>query len=139
MLMMERRRFLLLAFLGASAALTGGCRDREGSPRELTVEELAGMLEGGSVAVFDANSDKVRQEYGVIPGAKLLQSTGDYDPANVLPDDKSTTCVFYCSSTWCSAARTAAVRAKAAGYQDVAVLPEGIKGWTSAGQPTTKL
>ena len=87
------------------------------------------------MAVFDANGGKVRSEYGIIPGATLLDSAGSYDMSK-LPEDKATPCVFYCSSTWCSAARTAAVRAQSAGYGDVAVLPVGIKGWKAAGQQT---
>ena len=125
---------MALAGLGSS-----GCARSEGGPRELTVDELDKMLDGdASVAIFDANGGKVRSEYGIIPGAKLLDSAGSYDVSK-LPDDKTTPCVFYCSSTWCSAARTAAVRAQSAGYGDVAVLPVGIKGWKAAGRPTEAL
>ncbi len=130
---MNRRNFLSLV---AVSGLAVGCAQTEGGPRELSVDELGTMLKGDtSVAVFDANGGKVRSEYGIIPGATLLDSAGSYDMSK-LPEDKATPCVFYCSSTWCSAARTAAVRAQSAGYGDVAVLPVGIKGWKAAGQQT---
>ena len=135
--MMGRRIFITL--LAASGLLSwAGCA-QEGGPRELTVDELGAMLDGDTpVAIFDANGRKVRAEYGIIPGAKLLDSAGSYD-VDRLPDDRATPCVFYCSSTWCSAARTAALRAQSAGYADVAVLPVGIKGWKAAGRPTESM
>jgi rhodanese-related sulfurtransferase len=37
----------------------------------------------------------------------------------------------------CGASHVAAERAIEAGYSDVAVLPDGIKGWKQAGQATT--
>lgn len=133
---MRRRIFLTLVTL---AGLATGCPQREGGPRELSVDELGKMLDGETtVAIYDANGSKVRGEYGIIPGAELIDSADGYDLAK-LPDDKATPCVFYCSSTWCSAARTAAVRAQSAGYRDVAVLPVGIKGWKAAGRPTESL
>jgi rhodanese-related sulfurtransferase len=136
--MMGRRTFLAtVAFV--TLVFGTACGRSEGGPRELTVDELATMLEqNASVAVFDANGDKVRDEYGIIPGAKLIDSAGGYDVSR-LPEDKTTPCVFYCSSTWCSSARTAAVRAQSAGYGDVAVLPVGIKGWKAAGRKTESL
>lgn len=135
---MRRRNFIaVVAALGLLTA--SGCTRSEGGPRELSVEELTTMLEGSRpVAVFDANGGKVRSEYGIIPGAALLDDAGGYDIGK-LPDDKATPCVFYCSSTWCSAARTAALRAKSAGYGEVAVLPVGIKGWKAAGRQTESL
>jgi len=129
-----------LALVGLALGTSGCTRSEGGGPREITVDELGALLDGDKpVAVFDANGGKVREEYGIIPGAKLLDSAGAYDVSATLPEDRSTPCVFYCSSTWCSAARTAAVRARSAGYADVAVLPVGIKGWKAAGRPTQAL
>jgi rhodanese-related sulfurtransferase len=137
---------LLLTAVGGSGCAVESCAvensavEKSGGPRELSVDELAIMLDGkAEVGVFDANGGKMRDEYGVIPGATLLNGAASYDLATTLPTAKSTPCVFYCSSTWCSAARTAAVRAQSAGYTDVAVLPVGIKGWHAAGKPTKRL
>jgi rhodanese-related sulfurtransferase len=87
--------------------------------------------------VCDANGDGVRSSYGVIPGAVLLTSSSSYDVASELPQAKDNPLVFYCSSERCSAAPSAARRARDAGYTHVYVLPEGIKGWVQAGKPVT--
>ncbi len=102
------------------------------------MKDLSAQLSSSTPpAVFDANSSRVRAEYGVIPGATMLTSASEYDLA-LLPSEKASPLVFYCSSTWCSAARTAAERAREAGHSDVCVLPKGIKGWSSAGLETDK-
>ena len=130
--MLHRRLFMVLALV----LPLPGC-DEEGGPAEITVDELTVMMESAEPpAVFDANGDKVRQEHGVIPGAKLLSDASDYDVAATLPSDKQQQLVFYCSSSWCTAAKTAAKRAQAAGYSQVGYLPVGIKGWKSAGKTT---
>lgn len=50
------------------------------------------------VVVLDANSPAFRKAHGIIPGAKLLSSYEEYDPATELPADKATPLVFYCTS-----------------------------------------
>ena len=120
-----------------ATTLCMGCQ-RDDGIRELTVPELSSQLTSSAPpSVFDANSARVRSEYGVIPGATMLTSASEYD-VSLLPSDKANPVVFYCSSTWCSAARTAAERAREAGHTEVCVLPKGIKGWTSAGLETDK-
>lgn len=104
---------------------------------ELTVDELAGLIEENAVAVFDSNGDRVREKYGKIPGAELLDDSASFD-TSVLPEDKSSKVLFYCANTQCGASHESAERALAAGYEDVAILPAGIKGWKEAGQPTEK-
>jgi rhodanese-related sulfurtransferase len=88
-------------------------------------------------AVFDANSKGTRESMGVIPTAVLLPSASSYDLA-LLPADKATPVVFYCANEKCTASHTAAKRAMAAGYGDVAVLSAGIKGWVEAGKAVDK-
>lgn len=118
-----------------TACPVAGCQSDEGI-EEVTVEQLAARLGAPDApVVFDANGEKVRDEYGVIEGATLLPSSADYS-LDHLPTSKSRGIVFYCASTWCSAAKRAARRARDAGYADVSVLAVGIKGWKSAGQPT---
>lgn len=91
------------------------------------------------LALFDANTAEFRAANGVIPGAKLLSSSSGYDVAKELPQDKSTTLVFYCANTRCLASHGAAERAIQAGYQKVSVLADGLLGWKAAGKPTTTL
>ena len=50
------------------------------------------------VTVLDANDQEFREKNGVIPGARLLSSSGGYDPAKELPADKDAPLVFYCSN-----------------------------------------
>lgn len=88
-------------------------------------------------AVFDANSKGTRESMGVIPTAVLLPSASSYDLA-LLPADKATPVVFYCANEKCTASHTAAKRAMAAGFGDVAVLSAGIKGWVEAGKAIEK-
>lgn len=49
------------------------------------------------VCLYDA-LHKVREKYGIIPGARLLSSAGDYDVAKELPPDKNAKLVFYCTN-----------------------------------------
>jgi len=123
--------FMGACFLVACTADTSGLTT-------LTVPQLAALLADNAASVLDANGAPTREKYGIIPGASLLSNYSDYDAAAELPADKARRLVFYCSSTMCSAAPTAARKAVQAGYTDVCVLPEGIKGWVGAGQPVEK-
>lgn len=100
----------------------------------LSVEDVASLIRDGvSFVLLDANVEGVRRDAGVIPGALLLSSFRDYDWAE-LPEDKKSRLVFYCASSMCSAAPTAARRARDHGYANVAVMTAGIHGWVSADQ-----
>jgi rhodanese-related sulfurtransferase len=90
-------------------------------------------------ALFDANGEDVRKEYGVIPGAKLLTDPSRYDVAATLPAAKDAPLVFYCAYQRCTSAESAAQRALAAGYTRVSVMPDGIRGWREAGRPTQSI
>lgn len=64
------------------------------------VQDLAALrAKGEHLMVFDANTPDVRASEGVIPGAYLLISAGDYS-LGVLPRDKSTPLVFYCHDSY---------------------------------------
>ncbi|MGO9263830.1 MAG: rhodanese-like domain-containing protein [Candidatus Binataceae bacterium] len=103
------------------------------------VADLKTLMETdkNSLHIYDANAAETRDQYGVIPGATLLNSDDNYDLA-LLPTDKDATLVFYCANTLCTASHEAARRAVKAGYEDVSVMGDGIRGWKQAGQPTTK-
>jgi rhodanese-related sulfurtransferase len=126
------------SLLAAAVVVAAGCRGRGERLPAITVGQLATELKSANPPLlYDANGDRTRREYGVIPGAVLLPSSRDYS-LRLLPESKAARLVFYCASTWCGAAETAAQRAERAGYQLVSVLPDGIKGWTEAGMPTQK-
>jgi rhodanese-related sulfurtransferase len=128
------KALLLCATLGSVA-----CHGSKPDPREITVGQLADLLKAERPPhIFDANGESARREYGVIPGATLLPSPSSYS-LGLLPESKSDSLVFYCASSWCSAAECAARRAMEAGYSEVSVLPNGIKGWSGAGLRTASL
>jgi rhodanese-related sulfurtransferase len=134
---LERRRSATI--VAAAVLSTLSCGGRAGRAEPVTVGQLASLLKSADPPrLFDANGSSTRKEYGVIPGATLLPSSHDY-ALDLLPPSKAASVVFYCASTWCGAAETAADRAVRAGYTLVHVLPAGIKGWTEAGMPVQKL
>ena len=108
---------------------------KEVSIKQASVDEVAKFVKERTATVVDANGSETRREYGVIPGAVLLSNHREYAMSE-LPASKTNKLVFYCGGTMCRASDKAASRALAAGYTDVSVLREGIKGWKSAGQPT---
>jgi rhodanese-related sulfurtransferase len=135
---MSRFAALLLTCAVASA-LVLACKADTTGLATLTVPELVALLEHEpDVVPIDANNAKTRGRYGTIPGALLLSNYRDYEPATELPGDTTRRLVFYCHSALCGAAVEAARKAVAAGYADVAVLPDGIKGWSGSGRPVEK-
>ena len=118
-----------------AAALLFACRaDTEGLGT-LSLSEVHDRVAAGDVVLCDVNSADTRAELGVIAGARLLSSYRDYDVATELPADRSQALVFYCHSPFCSAAVDAARKAVAAGYADVSVMPDGLRGWVEARFP----
>lgn len=125
-----------VTLLGASAAWA--CEGEHGSKvQEVNLQDGAKLKKGEAVFV-DANGAETRSKFGVIPGAVLLTSYAEYNPALELPATKDQKLVFYCANTQCQASHEAAKKALGAGYTNVAVLPDGIMGWKKAGLPTAK-
>jgi rhodanese-related sulfurtransferase len=135
-----------IAFALCSLVLAAGCRSREREPTPsasesraplalVSIPQVSEFVRDRSAVIVDTNSTETRKELGIIPGAILLSSHDEY-ALSELPSAKSKKLVFYCGSTSCTASHVAAARASKAGYTDVAVLPDGIRGWKKAGQPT---
>jgi rhodanese-related sulfurtransferase len=122
--------------LGLGLSACGGEEEAAAIP-EVSVAQVTEMLEDGAVPV-DANGEDTRNERGTLPGARLLTSSGRYDPAAELPSDKATQLVFYCGGEQCHASDTAAERARDAGYENVSVMRAGIAGWVEAGRPVDR-
>jgi hypothetical protein len=76
--------------------LLGGSAEKDNF-KVIHVADLKALMGGGKVQVFDANGPETREKWGVIPGAKLLSSSDDYDIATTLPSNKDTKLVFYCA------------------------------------------
>jgi rhodanese-related sulfurtransferase len=126
-----------IAGIGARALACPGAGSEAAvvEPKQMSIAELDGLLKDKKASVFDANGTGTRAKFGVIPGAVLLSNYANYS-LDQLPEDKGKKLVFYCANTMCTASHVAAKRALAAGYGDVAVLPDGIMGWKQAGKPT---
>ena len=64
------------------------------------VANLKAMMDSDASAlhIYDANVAETRAQYGVIPGATLLDSDNQYD-VSVLPRDKKAKLIFYCANS----------------------------------------
>ena len=132
--MMLQRTLFLVACLAAAALC--GCKADTSGLTTVSLEQVAGLVEQGRpVSLCDANGEDTRSQWGVLPGAILLTSYRDYDPAAELPADTGSPLIFYCYNEMCGAAAEAARRAVAAGYTQVQIMPGGIQGWVGAEHP----
>lgn len=120
---------LLLLALSFSVSATDGFKI-------LSVGELDKMLsqKGKQVYLFDANVESTRENVGIIPGAKLVDSSDKYDLKKDLPADLNSTLVFYCANVRCTASHLVAKKAIGFGYKNVSVMSDGIYGWKKAGK-----
>lgn len=100
--------------------------------KTITPKRLVEDLKADSVTAIDVTS-LVSWNRAHVPGALHLDPY-KYEE-NELPSDKSTMLVFYCSNPLCRKAPNAAKRAIKMGYDNVRVMPAGIKGWLRAGMP----
>jgi rhodanese-related sulfurtransferase len=117
-----RAGFLCAAFVLTACASSGA--------KTVSVQQVGQYVETRAprVAILDANSDDVRKDKGVVPGAVRLSSYDKY-ALSELPQDKDTLLIFYCYNWLCTASDEAADRAIKAGYNNVARMREGITGW----------
>ena len=126
---------LTVALAAPAVFACDGMENHTAELKKVTVPELAKLTSAKQAVVLDANSNDFRAKNGVIPGAVLLTSSSEF-AVSELPAKKDAKLVFYCVSSKCNASHGAATKAVEAGYTDVAVLPDGLMGWKSAGQKT---
>jgi len=107
-----------------------------GEVQDITIPELKAALATGKVTLVDANGTKSWQG-GHIAGAIDFKAN-ESKLATLLPKDKGTLVVAYCGGPKCMAYKSAAAAAQKLGYTNVKHLPDGIKGWVAAGEPTEK-
>jgi rhodanese-related sulfurtransferase len=123
----------LIAF---AAVLTLATGLHAGQVKDITIAELKSALAAGPVTLLDANGTKSWQE-GHISGAIDFKGN-EAKLASLLPKDKSALVIAYCGGPKCMAYKAAVEAAQKLGYTNVRHLPDGIKGWVKAGEPTTK-
>jgi rhodanese-related sulfurtransferase len=99
---------------------------------QLSIEQVSTRIQS-SAYVYDANS-KESYEKGHVPTAQWVPD--GVVTAAILPEDKSKELIFYCGGPKCMASHEAANQAVSLGWSNVAVMPDGISGWVSAGKPT---
>lgn len=123
----------------AGKAACGDCNKGQKSKHaEVNTAALKALLDAkAAVTVLDARSGKY-DDGRRIPGAQSLNasSTGE-EIAKVLPD-KAALVVTYCAGLTCPASTKLAEKLKELGYSNVVEYPEGIAGWTEAGNAVTE-
>ncbi|MFZ5442039.1 MAG: rhodanese-like domain-containing protein [Myxococcota bacterium] len=97
----------------------------------LTLEQVEAKLGAPNVFLFDANP-KEFYEHGHLPGAAWVKFDGV--TAGVLPADRAATLIFYCANELCTASHTAAEQARALGYANTFLMPQGFIGWKKSGR-----
>ena len=100
--------------------------------KTISPQELHETMRKGPLTIVDVNAQQSWLRARV-PGAINLGV--DFD-AGALPQDMTSSLIFYCSNPLCLKAPRAAKRAGKLGYTDIRVMPAGITGWTDARLPT---
>jgi hypothetical protein len=87
---------ILPLFVGLAVAA-----ETDESFKIIHVQDLAELLskQPNSTWIYDADPARVREQEGVIPGARLLSSSSSYDLSD-LPGSKDSKLVFYCHNTY---------------------------------------
>ena len=98
---MRRFGFFLIGLLATALLDRGFAAEGTDGFKLIHVDDLASLLakRPSNLSVFDANPPKTREREGIIPGAKLLSSSSNYDVAGELPAEKNAKLVFYCANT----------------------------------------
>ena len=87
--------------------------------------------EKADMVLIDSRPER-NVEKGTIPGAiNISDSKFDKETAK-LPASKETMLVFFCGGLKCDLSSKSAVKAKALGYKNVFVFPEGYPAWQEA-------
>ena len=94
---------MLMMTLPVTGADIGSVVNNSPEPNvaNLSVNELAQLMAtpNAHLHIYDANPPKVRENDGMIPGARPLSSADRYNVAAELPTNKRAKLVFYCYDT----------------------------------------
>lgn len=135
---MKRFHTPVFAFALMATLLFAGTAVADDHIADVTPDQLESMMNDGNAIAIDANGASTRTKHGTVPDAVLLSDYKRYEPAAELPSEKDKQLVFYCANTQCGAAPAAAQKAQAAGYENVAVMGQGIMGWAKSGKTVSK-
>ncbi len=98
--------------------------------KSLSCSQVLAGLARPDITLIDVNAP-ARWATAHVPGSLNLDPE-QFKPSD-LPAAKDAALVFYCSGYLCRKAPSAAKRARAMGYANVAVMSAGIQGWFAAG------
>ena len=124
-----------------SCPLGGGsdkaCAVRKAEAEINTAGLKALLAAKAAVTLLDARSGKY-DDGRRLPGALALnEASPEAEVATALPD-KNALVVTYCAGLTCGASHKLAERLRSMGYANVVEYPDGIAGWTEAGNPVDK-
>ncbi|PSM51879.1 RHOD and Cytochrom_C3 domain-containing protein [Campylobacter blaseri] len=106
----------------------------------ISMSQAKGIMENGA-HVYDFNMNEVRNEYGFIKGATLVDVDMGipFDKLEaMMPKDKDATILCYCLNRLCYTSSEAALSIMKMGYKNVYVMLEGIEAWILHGNPVEK-
>lgn len=115
--------------------------DAKSRIRNLTTDEVAGLIAAGGVTLIDIRENEEISRDGVIPGAVhaprgMIEFYADpaspYHRTEFSPAGQT---ILYCASGGRSALATRSLQDL--GYTDVAHLDGGLKAWSAEGRPLT--
>ena len=130
--------FLTLAFCDLSAKAESNGYDYESHYKMIHTDALNKLLNSNETfLIFDARPTKY-QDDEVLPKAKFLPSDSSEDIITKLAPSKSEKIIVYCASVECPASKYLAERLVYLGYTNVYKYPEGIDGWSKAGNKFVK-
>lgn len=99
-------------------------------------DELKAGLDAGTLTLIDALPESYYAQQH-LPGALNLVANDVEDrAARLLPDNKDTAIVTYCSNPACANSGQVATKLVTLGYTNVRKYADGIQDWTEAGLPT---
>ena len=127
---MTTKYSLLTIFILLTATLFGSTYP------DISIKEVKAKLDKGNIVLLDANAEK-RYNRSHVPTAISFYKAEDL--SKVLPEDKDSLIVAYCSEPLCSAYKDAADAAAALGYTNVKRMSAGIRGWIKAGMEVEKV
>lgn len=97
------------------------------------------MDEKADVLLVDSRPERVFGQ-GSIPGAINISDSKFDAEKGKLPASKDTTLIFFCGGLKCPLSSSSALKARALGYKNVFVFPEGYPAWQAAmGNPAAPM
>lgn len=114
------------------AVYTGGLPDWEahGGIPGIGLEAVKKIMEQGEQYMLVDSRPANKFADGSIPTAISIPDSKFAERQGMLPADKNTRLIFFCSGHTCVLSHQSAAKAKALGYTNIAIAEAGYPGWT---------